>query len=173
MARKNAFSRTERKLKRALEKDIPDEIARVGLDHFKSSFEMQRYNEPGHAPWKEVKRRQRDSKWYGFQYGNKTKRPKKYGGGRNYSAAATTRAILFGQGSAGLRDSIFVKRKSAKGVVWASSSEHASIHNKGGRFKVFGKHAATMPKRQFMGTGTRLMGKIRRVVRKGLKNAMK
>jgi phage gpG-like protein len=153
----------EKKLKKALETDIPRAIGRVGVNHFRDSFEMQRYNEAGSSPWTEVKRRQKGSGWYGFKYGNKG----------HFSSAATTRKILFGSGSSKLRDSIFVKEANARGVEWASSSDHATIHNRGGFVKVFGKNRAVMPKRQFMGIGTRLMGKIRFTIRTELKRALR
>lgn len=171
MAKLNRFQIIEKKLRRTLEKKVPQAVAEAGKQHFQESFELERYNEPGHRKWPDVKRRQQGSTWYGFKYGAKGKRPKKYGGGGHFSRAATTKAIL--KDSMSLKDSIFVKRADINGVEWASSSKYATIHNRGGKFRIFGKHSATMPKRQFMGTGTRLMGKIRLVVRKGLKQAMK
>lgn len=169
----NAFDKIHGKVKRAVEVTIPQAIAREGVNHFRQSFKDQRYNEAGSQPWQEVKRREKNSGWYGFKYGSKTRRPKKYGGGKNYIEAATSRAILFGSGSSKLRDSIFIKEASARGVEWASSSDHATIHNQGGRMKVFGKHSAVMPKRQFMGMGTRLKGKIKQTVRIELHKALK
>lgn len=158
----NAFDRIKLRMSGAVTVSIPQAIAREGLNHFRESFKLQRYNEAGSSPWAEVKRRQKTSGWYGFKYGNR----------KNFSSAATSRAILFGSGSSKLRDSIFIKSATASGVEWASSSDHATIHNQGGKVKVFGRGRGTMPKRQFMGIGTRLKGKIKETIRIELKRAL-
>ena len=158
----NVFDRIHRKLDKALSRTIPKVIARVGINHFRESFKLQRYNEAGAGKWPEVERRKEGSPWYGFKYRNR----------KNFSAAATRRAVLFGSGSSKLRDSIFTKEASRRGVEWASSSKYATIHNRGGHFKVFGRTRAVMPKRQFMGLGTRLRGKIKQQVRIELKKAL-
>jgi len=158
----NAFDRIRTKVNGAVSMNIPQAIARVGLEHFRESFDLQRYNEAGEAPWAQVERRKRGSDWYGFRLGNK----------KSFSQAAITRNILYGHASSKLRDSIFIKEASARGVEWASSSDHATIHNKGGMFKIFGKKRTAMPKRQFMGMGTRLRGKIKFTVRTELKRVL-
>jgi len=119
----------------------------------------------------------RTSNWFGFKLGAKQRRPgvrpRKKDGRGNYSPAATTRAILFGSGSSRLRDGIFVAKATRQAVIVANRNKHASLHNTGGRFKVFGKRTAIMPKRQFMGTGTRLQGRLQEFLRIELKRVLK
>lgn len=171
----NKFILVYEKIARKMTITIPKGIGRIGLNEFRDSFTNQRFNDAGSPAWKDVKRRDPKSNWYGFKLGNKARRPgvhtrKKLGKG-NFSKARTTNAIM--QVTGQLRDATFVKSANFREVVWANSSKQANLMNRGGRFRIFGKHSAVMPKRQFMGYSTRMMGKIRLFVRQEFKDIFK
>lgn len=172
---KNPFDKISIKVLHSIAVTIPQGIGRIAVNHFKDSFSMQRFNEPGSPPWQEVKRRQSNSQWFGFKYGNKARRPgrkaRKKGANGNFSKAATTQSIM--QVTGKLRDSIYVKRADRQAIIIANSAKQATLLNRGGRFRVFGKVAAKMPKRQFMGKSTRLMGKIKEFTRQEIHKAFK
>ncbi len=172
---RNPFTKVLSRAQQAVAIDIPRAVAREGVNHFRDSFDMQRFNEPGSAKWEDVERRDPDSDWYGFKLGNKARRPgvatRKRDGAGNYSKARTTNNILHVTGK--LQQSIFIKQANIKGVVWEASGPGAKLHNRGGRFRIFGKTSAIMPKRQFMGSSTRLNGKIKMIVRKHFKQMFK
>ncbi|MGE0636003.1 MAG: hypothetical protein AB7G44_03440 [Bacteroidia bacterium] len=163
----NPFDKLTKKVSEKLARVIPQGIGRIAVNHFKDSFNMQRFNDAGSPAWKQVKRREPDSEWYGFKLGNKARRPgrkaRKPDGKGNFSKAATTQDIL--QPTGKMRDSTFVKSASFREVIIANSAKQAALMNRGGRFRIFNKTAATMPKRQFMGKSTRLMGKVKQFVR--------
>lgn len=169
---KNPFDLVLKKAERRLAIDFPRAVGRLGVNHFRDSFDMQRFNEPGSQPWPDVKRRDPESKWYGFKYGNKARRPgvatRSREGRGNFSQARTTNRIL--QVTGKLQQSIHVKQANIKKVTWAASAPGAQLHNRGGRFRIFGKKVATMPKRQFMGPSTRMMGQVRQLARKEFKS---
>ncbi len=179
---KNPFERIETRLKRVFNV-LPMAIGRLAVNHFRDSFDKQKFNDAGQQPWAEVERRKPDSDWYGFKLGAAGRRPRKKGGrkarkfkdGRkakgHFSQARTTNAIMQVTGT--LRDSIFVLTATGKLVVIASSHPGAALLNNGGQMKVFGKHSATMPKRQFMGPSKLLTAKLRKMIREELRKAVR
>ena len=135
----NPFRNVEKRAKRALSITIPRGVARLGLNHFRDSFDMQRFNEPGSPKWEDVKRRDSNSDWYGFKLGNKARRPgirkRKKDGRGNFSKARTTNNILHVTGK--LQQSIFIKQANIRSITWEASAPGAALHNRGGRFRVF------------------------------------
>lgn len=180
---KNPFIKIETQLRRAVNDTIPKAIGRMAVNHFKDSFDKQKFNDAGEAKWADVKRRDPESNWYGFKLGNKARRPLSQGGSRrrkfkdgrevngNFSRARTTNKIM--QVTNTLQGSIFVQSTSPRQVVIASSHPAATLLNNGGRFRVFGKATATMPKRQFMGPSRLLNAKLRKLIRTELKRAIR
>jgi phage gpG-like protein len=162
--------------KQAYERKLPEAIGHNLVDGFRDSFQMQRFNDYGSKPWKEVKRRKPGSGWYGFEYKGERKanviglRSKR---GANFSRAATTRGILIGHGRIGLSDSIFLQTARAGRVVVSTNAEHAKIHNEGGTIKVFGKGTATMPKRQIMGHSDKINQENKTIIDKQLNKILK
>lgn len=160
-----------KKLVQAIQTRIPPLIGEHFVDGFRRSFQDQRFNEDGSQKWKQVKRRTPGDPWYGFNYKSNGKvgagargnypsgNPRRYGtrgGITNYTSTATTRAILHGWGSVGLKMSIFLAHASRGLVVVASNKPYASVHNEGGTAKIFGGKTFKMPKRKFMGNSKKL-----------------
>lgn len=165
---------------------MPKSVGAMLVDGFRESFDLQKFNDEGEAPWQEVKRRTPGSPWYGFQYKEerrtsvaftrdratgrtmRAKRQKRL----NFSSRAATRAILFGSGSSNMQGSIYLHTATRGRVIVATDQEHAQVHNEGLKAKVFNRHTFTMPKRQFMGTSSRLNQRARQIIDKSLRQIM-
>lgn len=164
------------------DKNIAREIGTVAVKHYSENFDKEGFVNGGLQPWKDVKRRDPSSPWYGFDYkgekrknypirkgksGKRLKRQKKL----NYSNVATKRKIL--QGSTGeLKRSLAyrVERVDSRKMVISISSDkkYAAIHNFGGAIRVFGKATVKLPARPFVGYSRELTGKINRIIQKNL-----
>lgn len=157
-----------RRVQQLIRTDLPRIIGHQAREHFTDNFRRGVFVDKGLHPWPEVKRRDGKSPWYGFEYrGDRRtsyafKRDRKTGKSYkapkqkrlNFSPAATTRPILTSKRNL-LMNSLRSRVKDGNASVY-STVPHAQIHNEGGQFKVFGKTAATMPKRQFMGHSAEL-----------------
>lgn len=158
---------------KTLNSDIPRYVGKAAVDIFDANFDKQGFDNGGVTAWKDVKRRDPNSKWHGFEYkGERTtyKLKKKRGkkgyenGGKtkiNFSVAATKRAILHGSTSE-LRRSL--KYNIEKGKVTVSSDKpYAALQNDGGPMKVFGRSGPIMPARPFVGESKELNEEIERI----------
>lgn len=167
------------KIVAAMERRIPQQVGEMLVDGFRESFDLQQFNDAGASEWKQVERRKPGSRWYGFNYKSNSRvptaargytakgNPRRYGtrGGKtNYTGTATTRAILHGWGSSNLRDSIFLHTANRGRVIVASDQPHAKVHNEGESAKIFGRKSFKMPKRQFMGTSSRLNRRAKKII---------
>lgn len=122
---------------------LPKIVGREAVAHFKENFDQEGFVDNGLKKWKDVKRRDPSSKWYGFDYkGEKRvsyrfKRDRKTGKTYkvkqqkklNFSKAATIRKILSGS-SGDLRKSIRYIPKSGK-VSITSDKPYAYVQNYG------------------------------------------
>lgn len=145
----------------------PEKGARIALTHFQESFRNQGFTDKALVKWKDVKRRDPNSPWYGFERYGTAPRPgeKKRKKGdpvktTNFKQAATQRDILLPEGA-----KLFASIKSTTGDARfkiSSDRPHASVHNYGEPAKIFGKKTFTMPKRQFIGDSQVLRNKLRR-----------
>ena len=93
---------------RLIEYDLPRMVGKTARDHFRDNFRQGGFVNGGLHRWKDVKRRDPDSKWYGFEYkaekrtSYKFKRDPKTGRTRkadkqkqlNFSPTATRRPVL-------------------------------------------------------------------------------
>lgn len=158
------LTRKANEIKNEIDNIIPSSVGKILVDGFKKSWDFQRFNDDGSTPWREVKRRTDGDPWFGFRYipGGSAKYRAPSGGRprtssrKYYSPRATSRAILFGDGSSNLRDSIVLRSATRGRVVIASDQPHAAVHNEGGTARIFGRKVFQMPKRQFMGTSGKL-----------------
>jgi phage gpG-like protein len=161
-------------LQNYVEKQLPTIIGVEGLNHFKQSFVNQGFEDERIEKWDEVKRRDANSDWHGFSYGSRANRPGRQRRRRdsqtNYSPAATRRPILSGE-TQNLMGSLKWQQVSG-GVLFTAGTKYAKIHNEGGKMKVFGKHSATMPKRQFMGDSKVLRDRLGRMVSSDIKRIL-
>ena len=174
------FIKELNKIEKVIKKDAPTIIGVEAVNHFSKNFDKQGFDG---KKWKDVKRRDSSSAWYGFQYGAKTPPPdshpkrkgavKKYkkrktGATTNFSPVATQTPVLSSQRSE-LENSLYFKATSKK-VSIKSDKEYAEVHNEGGKIKVFGKKSVTLPKRQFIGKSKELDSKIHQKLTKKLKS---
>lgn len=171
----NLLKEIENKVIRYVEKDLPRIAGKMAVDEFRENFHRQGFRNNGIIRWQDVKRRDKNSPWYGFQYkgekrtsvrfvrDRKTGKTKRSNTQRklNYSNAATKRGILIGPG-ANLMNSITEKERSKDKVVIGSDLPYAAVHNEGGTIKVFGKAVRKLPKRQFLGESWELMDELQK-----------
>jgi phage gpG-like protein len=152
---------------------LPQAIAAEAVDSFKENFETESFD--GKA-WPDVKRRDPNSPWYGFEYGNTgTYTPPHTGTGRpqsrqrkNFNQDRTIAKILHGQNKE-LKDAIRALEPIEPGhIVISNEKPYAAVHNYGEQAKVFGKHPFTMPQRQFMGVTDELKNRIRDKIKRDL-----
>lgn len=155
-----------------VQRDIPRVIGVEAKEHFIDNFRRGGFVNNGLQPWPDVKRRDPESPWYGFEYtGEKRtyyafRRDARTGKTRkdknqkklNFSQNATRRGVLTSRQN-GLMNSIENTTTAGQAEIY-TTAPHAEIHNDGGEFLVFGKHRATMPQRQFMGESPELDEKV-------------
>lgn len=137
--------------------DIKEVMGVESVNHFKESFVNEGFTDETVDPWKEVKRREKDSPWYGHS-----------GQTGKYSAARTTAKILTGETSE-LKESI-TYATTEKGAKVTSDKPYAGVHQFGLKAKVYGKHEFTMPARPFMGKSKELKTKIETKLKKEIIN---
>lgn len=173
---KNPLKQIEKQVLKYIQKDLPRIAGKMAVDEFRGNFYRQGFRNNGITRWKDVKRRDKNSPWYGFQYKGEKRtfvrfvRDRRTGKTRrsktqkklNYSAAATQRDILIGPG-ANLMNSISVQHiLYDRLVVVGSDLPYAGVHNEGGYIKVFGKATKKLPKRQFIGESAELMSDLQK-----------
>ena len=152
-----------RRIVKEVNRDLPIVIGKIAVDHFRGNIRKGGFVNRGLHKWKDVKRRDPNSPWYGFEYKGekrtslrftrdrktgKTKRSKKQRT-LNYSHAATTRQPLTSK-RMGLHNSLGYKTSPGK-VTVVSDRPYAEVQNSGGTIKVFGKHPVKLEGRQFAG----------------------
>jgi len=145
----------------------PVKGAAIALEHFQDSFKNQGFTDKQLEKWPDVKRRDPNSPWYGFELGGTAPRPgdKKSKKGEtkkitNFKKVNTESKILMPEG-AQLYASLKSSNSDARFTIY-SDRPHASVHNFGEKAKIFGKKSFTMPKRQFIGDSQVLREKLRR-----------
>jgi hypothetical protein len=95
------FNKLASDVNRFIQKDAPKIAGKEAVDHFRDSFQNEGFTDANLEKWKDVKRRDATSKWYGFDYKGE-KRDKKTGKTTkskkqkqlNFSQAATSRKSL-------------------------------------------------------------------------------
>lgn len=65
---KNLLKEIEKKVIRYVEKDLPRIAGKMAVDEFRENFHRQGFRNNGITRWPDVKRRDKNSPWYGFQY---------------------------------------------------------------------------------------------------------
>lgn len=173
------FGDLEQKLKRVeryLTKDVYRIIGVEAVKWFKQSFVNEGFTDKSLKKWKDVKRRDSKSGWYGFKYGATAKRPGQQKRSKdsmtNFSKAATKRKVLSGE-TKELKNSIQYKvNAGSRKVIVFSDKVYAEIHNDGGKVKVFGKATAKMPQRQFMGKSEMLREKLEKIIQEDIYKIM-
>jgi len=173
------FIKDLKKIETILKKDAAGIIGTEAVNHFSENFEKQGFEG---KPWKDVKRRNPQSSWYGHRHGANANVPanhprrkgakgkykrRKPAGITHYSPTATKTPVLSSERSE-LENSLYFKAGSNK-VSIKSDKEYAKVHNEGGTVKVYGKHKAKVPARPFIGPSKELNRKIENALTKKLK----
>lgn len=159
-ARKN-----EAKMKQVQEwvtgEDIKDILGVEAVNHFKASFDNEGFTgEKSIQKWKNVKRRDNDSPWYGHS-----------GQTGKYSEARTLAKILSGE-TGELKNAIsYVKIDN--GVRVSNPKPYAKVHQEGLQAKIYGKKVFKMPARPFIGHSAVLKKNIEDKIVKEIKNLLK
>jgi phage gpG-like protein len=142
---------------RKLKKAITPVLGQLAVSHFTLNFRKQGFDDSGVMKWKDVKRRDPNSKWYGYRNGK-------------FRKAATTAAILVESGA--LKNSVRVVSLSEKKISIGTNQivkEYAKLHNEGGRTK----SGAKVPQRKFIGKSRNLESKMKVQIKRELKTLFK
>lgn len=133
--------------------EIKDIIGVEAVNHYKESFTNQGFTDKVINPWQDVKRRDKNSPWYGHS-----------GQTGKFSAARTTAPVLSGETRELMNAITYIKID--RGARISNDKPYASVHNYGGRAKIYGKKEFQMPQRQFIGRSavmiTNINAKIKR-----------
>lgn len=128
--------------------DIKDIMGVEAVNHFKESFKNEGFTDNSLEKWRDVKRRDPESPWYG-----------RSGQTGKFSQARTAAKILTGE-TEELQSSISYDR-TAEGARITNAAPYASVHQFGiSDGKAFGKYPFTLPARPFMGKSIALKQNI-------------
>jgi phage gpG-like protein len=139
---------------------IKDIIGVEAVNHYKESFQNEGFTDETLNPWKDVQRRNPSSRWYGHS-----------GQTGKFSQARTTAKILSGE-TRELQNAI-TYRHIAGGVGVSNDKPYASVHNYGGRAKIYGKKEFQMPKRQFIGRSAAMVSRINDKIKRRMIDILK
>ena len=139
---------------------IKDIIGIEAVNHYKESFQNEGFTDETLNPWKDVQRRNPSSRWYGHS-----------GQTGKFSQARTTAKILSGE-TRELQNAI-TYRHIPGGVRVSNDKPYASVHNYGGRAKIYGKKEFQMPKRQFIGRSAVMISKINDKIKRRMIDILK
>jgi len=152
------FSQKIEELNRFIREKVPDIVGAEAAAHYKKSFADEGFTDKTLEKWKDVKRRDPESPWYGFVSNKK---------GKRFSQARTTARILTSSNELG---NAITYKKHPGLVVVSNDKKYAYTHNYGGTAKIFGKKGFKMPQRKFMGKSVVLVQNIdAKVVREMIK----
>lgn len=133
--------------------EIKDILGTEAVNHFKASFQNQGFTDKTINPWKDVKRRNPASPWYGHS-----------GQTGRFSNARTTAKILSGE-TRELQNAI-TYRRIANGVRISNDKPYAAVHQYGGRAKIYGKKEFQMTPRPFIGKSAVLVQNINNKIKR-------
>lgn len=140
--------------------DVKDIMGVEAVNHFTESFQNEGFTDTTLVKWAEVKRRQKDSEWFGHsgQTGKK-------------SGARMTAKILTGE-TQELKNATEYAQIS-NGVRVFNTKAYAAVHNYGKQAKVYGKKAFTMIARPFIGKSAVMVDNINEQIKNRIKEILK
>lgn len=138
------------------EHDLPDVIGTEAVNHYRESFRNEGFTDQTKQPWKDVKRRDPASPWYGFAPDNKNR----------FSTTRATDKILTGE-SKELQNSITYVKNPGRVTVY-TDKPYAAVHQFGLQAKIFGKKPFKMPARPFIGKSKKLEENIAAKIKRDL-----
>lgn len=140
--------------------DLKDILGTEAINHFQSSFDNEGFTDSSVEKWKDVKRKDKDSKWYGHS-----------GQTGKYSPARASAKILTGE-TKELRNA-FEYDSISEGVRVKNTKPYAAVHQFGLPAKIYGKKVFQMPARPFVGNSTALVRKINAKISRKLHQIIK
>ncbi len=135
-------------IKQVKKEVVPHIIGKEAVQHYEQSFANEGFTDKTLKKWKDVKRRDPKSPWYGFQLGNKN----------NFSPTRASDKILTGS-SKELQNSIRYVVKTDR-VTVSTDKPYAAVHQFGLNSKIFGKKTFKQTPRPFIGKSEVLEKKI-------------
>lgn len=139
------------------QRDVPDIVGTEAVDHYKENFVKEGFTDKTTTKWKDVKRRDPESPWYGFS-------PE---GAKHFSPTRAADKILTGD-TAELQNSItYTKHDNV--VTVGTDKPYAAVHQFGLPAKIFGKKPFQMPARPFVGRSVLLEQNIYNKIKSELK----
>lgn len=142
------FPERIRDLQRFVEgEDIKHVMGVEATNHFKDSFRNEGFTDETLNPWKDVKRRDKESPWYGHS-----------GQTGKFSAERATAPILTGE-TRELQNAI-TYRPIPGGVRVSNDKPYAAVHQYGLPARIYGKKLFVMQARPFIGKSAVLMRNI-------------
>lgn len=158
---KHRFSAKMDKIKAFTEgDDIKDILGVEAVNHYKESFKNEGFTDKTLNPWKDVKRRDPASPWYGHS-----------GQTGKFSAARTTSKILSGE-TRELQNAITYRRITG-GVRVTNDKPYASVHQYGGKAKIYGKKEFQMTPRPFIGRSAAMVANINAKIKREMIRILK
>lgn len=132
---------------------IKDIVGMESVTHYQMSFYREGFTDKELEKWDDVKRRDKDSPWYGHS-----------GQTGKFSNARTTAKILTGETSE-LRDSIYYEH-TERGVRITSPTAYGRVHQYGLEANIYGKKSFRMPARPFMGRSVVMIDNIKSKIKR-------
>lgn len=155
------FDDTIKELKDFVEgDDIKDILGTEAINHFQSSFDNEGFTDENLVKWKDVKRRDKSSPWYGHS-----------GQTGKLSPARTTAKILNGE-TKELRNA-FNYSYITNGVKVINNKAYAAVHQQGLMSKIYGKKAFQQQARPFVGPSVVLTKNINAKIKTEFKRILK
>lgn len=141
------------------------------VNHYKESFANEGFTDKTLEKWDNVKRRDKESEWYGFSLGSNVQRPEKLDeNGKKIKKVSKAKATNFSPASAG-RKILSGETKElqqstnytyiADGVRITNATPYAAVHQFGEMAKIFGKKEFTMKDRPFIGPSVVMVDNIK------------
>lgn len=166
-----AIRRKLAELERFRQEDMPHIIGTEAVRHYNESFVNEGATDESLVKWKDVKRRNPDSPWYGFSAGAKSPRPganpESKAKATNFSPTRTTDKILTGESNELKNATDYIVAPGKVTVI--NDKPYARVHNFGEGAVIFGKKPFKMPARPFIYVSAqlnqRILGKIKKEVK--------
>lgn len=156
----NALQGKLQEVQQFLDKRALDVVGTEAVKHYKKSFDNEGFTDEVINPWKEVRRRDPNSSWYGH-----ISTPP------YFSAPRTTDEVLTGE-TGELKNAIQYKYIPG-GVRISNEKPYAAVHQYGLPAKIYGKKAFTMPARPFIGKSKALVRNIEDKIKRELIDIIK
>lgn len=132
------------------------DIGRIAIEHTEENFRLEGYVDEVLNPWREVKRRDPSSPWYG------------HSGQTGRRSSERTRAKILHGETRELSRATRV-RLTPTGIRVVNATPYAAVHQYGLPARIYGKKPFTMPARPFLGPSRAMIRRMQDKVRERLR----